>query len=77
MSDCGTSGTILTELPLLAFAYRCTGEDVFRLRIISQLEETATWSPLHARGGSFARLCPIRFPADHRDGSWLGTGTGI
>ena len=30
MSDYGTSGTILTELPLLAFAYRCTGEEAFR-----------------------------------------------
>jgi hypothetical protein len=50
MFDCGTSSTILSELPLLAFAYRCTGEEAFLARIISQLEETATWSPLQRMG---------------------------
>ena len=77
MSDCGTSGTILTELPLLAFAYRCTGEDVFRVRIISQLEETATWSPLQRPGWQLCTPAPDPVPADYWDGSWLGTGTGI
>jgi len=77
MSDCGTSGTILTELPLLAFAYRCTGEDVFRVRIISQLEETAAWSPLQRPGWQLCTPAPDPVPADYWDGSWLGTGTGI
>ena len=77
MSDCGTSGTILTELPLLAFAYRCTGEDVFRVRIISQLEETATWSPLQRPGWQLCTPAPDPVPADYWDGSWLSTGTGI
>ena len=32
MSDFGTSGTINKELPLLALAYRLTGEEVFKTR---------------------------------------------
>jgi len=58
MSDHFAGGTILTELPLLAFAYRCTGEEVFHARIISQLEETATWSPLQRPGWQLCTPAP-------------------
>lgn len=77
MSDYGTSGIILTELPLLAFAYRCTGEEVFRARIISQLEATATWSPLQRSGWQLCTPAPDPVPAGYWDGSWLATGTGV
>jgi len=77
MSDFGTSGTLLAELPLLAFAYRCTGEEVFRARIVSQLEETATWSPLQRPGWCLCVPAPDPVPADYWDGSWLATGQGI
>jgi hypothetical protein len=77
MSDCGTSGTLLSELPLLAFAYRCTGEETFRARIISQLEETATWSPLQRPGWQLCTPAPTPVPDDYWDGSWLATGTGV
>lgn len=77
MSDCGTSGTILTELPLLALAYRCTGEEALLARIISQLEETATWSPLQRPGWQLCTPAPDPVPAGYWDGSWLATGTGI
>ena len=77
MSDCGTSGTILTEIPLLAFAYRCTGDEAFRARIIRQLEETATWSPLQRPGWQLCAPAPDPVPADYWDGSWLATGQGV
>jgi len=77
MSDFGTSGAILGELPLLAFAYRCTGEEAFRTRIIAQLEETATWSPLQRPGWSLCTPAPDPVPADYWDGSWLATGQGV
>ena len=77
MSDCGTSSTILSELPLLAFAYRCTGEEPFRTRIINQLEETATWSPLQRPGWQLCTPAPAPVPDGYWDGSWLATGTGV
>jgi hypothetical protein len=46
MSDVGTCRAINEELPLLAMAYRFTGDETLKDRIVAQLEETATWSPL-------------------------------
>lgn len=77
MSDCGTNNALLSELPLLAFAYRCTGEEVFRRRIIVQLEEAATWSPLQRPGWQLHTPSPDPVPDDYWDGSWLATGTGV
>jgi hypothetical protein len=77
MSDCGTANTILNELPTLALAYRCTGEEVFRARIIAQLEETATWLPIQRPGWQLCVPDPAPVPADYWDGSWLATGWGI
>ena len=77
MSDCGTNNTLLSELPLLAFAYRCTGEEVLRSRIIIQLEEAATWSPLQRPGWQLHTPSSDPVPDDYWDGSWLATGTGV
>lgn len=77
MSDFSTAGTILSELPLLAFAYRATGEESFRTRLLAQLEETATWSPLQRPGWQLCTPAPDPVPADYWDGSWLATGQGI
>jgi hypothetical protein len=77
MSDVGTAAIISSELPQLAFAYRCSGEEVFRARIISQLEETANWSPLQRPGWSLYLPAPDPVPAAYWDGSWLATGMGI
>jgi hypothetical protein len=38
MSDCGTANTVNQELPLLAVAYRWTGDKAFKVRIIAQLD---------------------------------------
>jgi hypothetical protein len=77
MSDFGNSGTILSDLPLLAFAYRCTREEAIRARIVSQLEETSTWSPLQRPGWCLCEPAPDPVPADYWDGSWLATGQGV
>jgi hypothetical protein len=77
MSDFGTSSTINQELPLLAVAYRWTREEVFRVRIIAQLEEAATWSPLQRPGFSLYTPSPKPVPADFKDGNWLATGLGV
>ncbi len=76
MSDMSANGTLARELPLLAAAYRLTGEDIFRRRLIEQLEETAAWSPLQRPG--WTCFAPgNRLPADGKDGNWLATGLGV
>jgi len=76
MSDLGTAGIIARELPLLAAAFRLTGEEEFRQRLVSQLAEVATWSPLQRPGWTlYAR--GHRLPPDGRDGNWLATGLGV
>lgn len=77
MSDFGTASTINQELPLLAVAYRWTGEEAFKIRIIAQLEETATWSPLQRPGYTLYTPSPKPVPADFKDGNWLATGLGV
>jgi hypothetical protein len=76
MSDFGACSTLAGELPLLAVAYRLTGDDTFRKRVLEQLEETATWSPLQRPGWTL--FAPgNRLPPDGKDGNWLATGVGI
>lgn len=77
MSDTGTCRTINEELPLLAVAYRLTGDEVFRDRIVAQLEEAATWSPLQRPGWTLYSPSPQPVPADFNDGNWLATGLGV
>lgn len=76
MSDHGACGALSKELPLLAAAYRLTGDAAFLERTLAQLEEMATWSPLQRPGWTL--YSPgNRLPADGKDGNWLATGTGV
>ncbi len=77
MSDFGTSNILRDELPLLALAYRVTGEEAFKKRIIAQLEETVTWSPIQRPGYTLYMPVPDPVPENFNDGNWLATGTGI
>lgn len=38
------------ELPIIAAAYRLTGGEALRKRVLAQLSEMATWSPLQRPG---------------------------
>jgi hypothetical protein len=76
MSDFGACNTLTQELPILAAAYRLTGDEVFLKRTLEQLEEMATWSPLQ-RPGWTLYTPGNRLPEDGKDGNWLATGTGI
>jgi hypothetical protein len=62
------------ELPLLAVAYRWTGDETFKARVIAQLEETATWSPLQRPGWSLKAPSSEPLPPKFHDGCWLATG---
>lgn len=76
MSDFSACNSLANELPTLAAAYRLTGEAVFRDRVLSQLEEMTSWSPLQRPGWTCYE--PGRhLPPDGKDGNWLATGTGI
>jgi hypothetical protein len=77
MSDFRTSITINQELPLLAAAYRWSREGTFKTRVVAQLEEMATWSPLQRPGASLYTPSPKPVPADFKDGNWLATGLGV
>ena len=77
MSDCGTANAIDGDLPLLAAAYRLTGDKALLARIIAQLEETATWMPIQRPGYSLCVPSPDPVPPDFNDGSWLATGQGV
>ena len=76
MSDFGACSLVAQELPLLAAAYRLTGESLFKDRVIAQLEEMASWSPLQ-RPGWTLYTPGHRLPEDGKDGNWLATGCGI
>lgn len=76
MSDFAACRTLSEELPLLAAAYRLTGAAKFRDRIVSQLEEMVTWSPLQ-RPGWTLYTPGHRLPPDGKDGNWLATGCGV
>lgn len=76
MSDMGTANLLAAELPPLAAAYRRTGEDRFLTRVIAQLEEAATWSPIQ-RPGWTCYYDDHHLPPDGKDGNWLATGCGI
>lgn len=76
MSDFFTCSLLSNELPLLAAAYRLTGDAAFRDRVVAQLHEMATWSPLQRPGWTLYHP-GARLPADGKDGNWLATGCGI
>ena len=76
MSDFAACNLLATELPLLAAAYRMTGEAVFRDRVMAQLRESADWTPLQRPGWTL--YSPgHRLPSDGKDGNWLATGCGV
>jgi hypothetical protein len=76
MSDFAACNTIAKELPSLAATYRLTQEEALRQRVVKQLEEMATWTPLQRPGWSL--YAPgHRLPDDGKDGNWLATGCGI
>lgn len=76
MSDHATNERLAYELPLLAAAFRLTGDVSFSDRLFAQLDETAGWSPLQRPG--WTCFAPgNRLPADGKDGAWLATGTGV
>ncbi len=76
MSDFAAANTCAAELPQLAAAFRLTGDERFRERVLRQLEEMATWSPLQ-RPGWTLYTPGHRLPEDGKDGNWLATGTGV
>jgi len=76
MSDFAACNTLAGELPVLAAAYRLTREAAFLDRVIVQLDETASWSPLQRPGWTL--YSPgHRLPAGGKDGNWLATGCGV
>ncbi|MDQ1255914.1 MAG: hypothetical protein QG656_508 [Candidatus Hydrogenedentes bacterium] len=76
MSDFAACNTLSGELPVLAAAYRLTGDALFRDRVVAQLDEMASWSPLQ-RPGWTLYTPGNRLPADGKDGNWLATGCGV
>ena len=75
MSDCGTASLAAREMPLLAAAYRLSGDETLRARLIEQLREVAIWLPIQ-RPGWTCYLKGRRLPEDG-DGNWLATGAGV
>ncbi len=73
--DMGASRLALDELPLLAAAWRLTGDTVFRDHLDRQLREVVTWRPFQRPGWSLPhRKDPL---PPEGDGVWLATGTLI
>jgi len=73
-SDNVAAKDVCSELPLLAVAYRWSGEETFKARVIAQLEEMADWSPLQRPGWSLKRASAEPVPPGFHDGCWLATG---
>lgn len=74
MSDCSASGQVLEELPLLAAAFRLSGDVALRDRTLAQLRELATWSPLQRPGWTLFDAKSRPFTDPKGDGNWLATG---
>jgi hypothetical protein len=76
MSDMDANRTLADELPSLAAGYRLTGEPIFHDRVLAQLAEMSSWTPLQRPGWTcYERGCHL--PPDGKDGAWLATGTGV
>jgi hypothetical protein len=76
MSDVDAARKASEEMPLLSAAYRLTGDDGLRTRLLEQLQEVATWKPIQ-RPGWTCYYRGHRLPADGKDGNWLATGLGV
>jgi len=76
MSDHLAGSLIAQELPLLAAGYRLSGDAALLKRVLDQLAEISTWSPLQRPGWTL--YAPgRRLPPDGKDGNWLATGTCV
>ena len=75
MSDFGAAGIVAQEMPLLAAAYRICGEEELLERLLEQLSEVASWSPIQRHGWTCYQK-GNRLP-EGGDGNWLATGAGI
>jgi len=76
MSDSNTATLIDDELPLLAAAYIISQDPAYLDRIVAQLTETLTWSPLQ-RPGWTLYTATNELPPGGDDGVWLATGLGL
>jgi len=75
ISDLVTSTVIANELPVLAAAVRLTGDEKCCKRLLAQLYEVTTWSPLQRPGWS-CHVAGRKLPLGG-DGNWLATGVGV
>ena len=76
MSDMEASRIAAEELPLMAAAFRLSGDRSLLDRVLEQLSEMASWSPIQRPGWTL--YAPgHRLPPDGKDGNWLATGMGI
>ncbi len=76
MSDFAACSTLASELPMIAAAWRLSGDEALRKHVIEQLREASTWGPLQRPGWTL--YAPgHRLPSDGKDGNWLATGCGV
>ena len=76
MSDMGACQIAAEELPLIAAAFRLSGDQALLHRVLEQLTEMASWSPIQRPGWTL--YAPgHRLPPDGKDGNWLATGLGV
>jgi hypothetical protein len=80
MSDFFQTDELSGTMPLLAVAAQIAPDprerEVFRLHLLAQLEEVATWKKLNRPGWTLYRNgAPVA--QDYNDGNWLGTGLGV
>lgn len=76
MSDFGACNAAASELPMIAAAWRLSGDAKLKQHALDQLAEMATWRPLQRPGWTL--YAPgHRLPKDGKDGNWLATGTGV
>ena len=67
MSDFFLCRDLAEELPLVASAYRLSGDPLFLDHASAQLQEMTSWSPLQRKMGDAWGVFDV----------WLATGTGI
>lgn len=77
MSDCNASDVVYQELPSLSAAYRMSGDRRFLNRVLAQLAEMTTWSPLQRPGWTLFGPKARSFIDPKGDGNWLATGRCI
>jgi hypothetical protein len=75
MNDQHLAGIVAQELPLLAAAWKLSGDEALRSRLLAQLEEMASWSPLQRSGWGMAGTAAPLPPTEGN--TWLATGFGI